>query len=204
MLYVTQANLVNPAEITVPISGNIEPSDISYYDADGFQLNTLEQRYYKQNDIPVLNCLGVYAAHYPWICLEPTPNFVLDHSLIISRCSFAGEAREQIAKFAQTYPQLRKYLLLQPKWGIDFALEYYTDTDYIEVLHIEQDYNNHDQAQEAKERTQQRILGTDWHDFAKNVLARKHEWIHLQGMSRNDWKARYWGLDRAERTLKAF
>jgi hypothetical protein len=208
MFTISTNTFVIPAEISKPIDNlNSVPQRFlanPYFDMDGFQLNPVEQQYYHANRIPVDECLGVVAAQYPWIIKSIQNNYIVDHSFVVTRCNYTGEARQQLEEFVATRPWMRKMLLLQPKWGIDFALEYYNQEDYIEVIHIEQDYNNYEEAQQAKELIEQRIICTDWDEFTKVILSRKHEWAHLQGMARNDWKARYWGLDRAEHTLKAF
>ena len=102
------------------------------------------------------------------------------------------------------YPQLNKYLNLVPKWGIDFLMEYYNENTYMEVLHIEMDYRSYGQAVEAKDFFQKKLLDTDWVDFAKSLIRKKDEWYFLPGMQQNDYKAKMWGLNKAETTQKAF
>jgi len=205
MLYATLCNLHKSAEIKQDLGEeHFLPKSFSYFDLDGFALNPLEQSYYRANQIPITEMLGIWAAQYPWLVLDTPSNFIMDHCFIVTRCCYTEQARSEIQKHTVEFPQLRKMLLLKPKWGLDFALEYYNDTDYIEVLHIEQDYSNFDQAQSQKEKLEKRLLETDWQDFAQQILKLKDQWIGLEGMARNDWKARYWGLDQAEHTLKAF
>ena len=205
MFEISTNKLIKQAHIYWPVNDDeLIESNYRHFDNDGFQLNPLEQSYYRAERVEIHECLGVWAAQYPWIELKEQNNFILDHSFVVTRCDYRSAARGQLERFAQSIPYLRKYLLLRPKWGIDFALEYYTEDDYIEVLHIEQDFDTYEKAQRAKELIEQRIIHTDWNDFTRNILSRKHEWSHLQGMARNDWKAQYWGLDRAEHTLKAF
>lgn len=205
MFEISTNELIEKAHIYWPVNDDeLIEHNYKHFDNDGFQLNLLEQSYYRAESIKICECLGVWATQYPWIELPEQNNFILDHSFVVTRCDYRSAARGQLERFAQSHPYLRKYLLLKPKWGIDFALEYHTKDDYIEVLHIEQDYNTYEQAMEAKTALEQRILSTDWIDFTTELFTRRNEWIHLQGMARNDWKARYWGLDRAEHTLKAF
>jgi hypothetical protein len=128
--------------------------------------------------------------------------FMIDHSMIITRCGYAGEALDQLHKYSKTFPYLKKYLKLQPKWGIDFALEYIEGDDFFEVLHIEMDYASIVEAEDAKAHFEERILATDWEHFTKYLIEHREEWSPLQGMDRNDWKARAWGLGKAEYLLK--
>lgn len=205
MLYATACNLYEHAAIEKALGEELfHPKAFPYFDLDGFQLNPLEQAYYCANEVPITEVLGVWAAQYPWIILQSQPNFIMDHSFVVTRCCYNEHAREQILKHSTNYPQLRKMLMLKPKWGLDFALEYYNDQEYIELLHFEMDYSSYQEAQDHKHQLEQRVLNTDWYDFTQRLLACKDSWMGLEGMARNDWKARYWGLDQAEHTLKAF
>lgn len=176
---------------------------VSCFDNDGFELSLLEQFYYKRNDFPLYNFLNHTCFQVKWFNMNDD-NFVLDHSLMLERKSFSGEAKKQIQHYSKKFPQLLKYLKLKPKWGIDFALEYYKDDTYIEVLHIEYDYNDYDEAVKAKDNFQSKLLETDWNDFLTSLIRKKEEWANLQGFEQNDYKARYWGLPKAEITLKSF
>lgn len=204
-----QATLIEKAELSQGLQ--IQPpwdflyGNGRYFDADGFQLNPLEQSYYTRNNIPVQECLGVFAAQYNWLSIDSKqPNFVVDHSFVVTRCEYTSDARQQLEEWAKRNPWLRKFLLLKPKWGIDFALEYYNNENYIEVLHIERDYNSYQEAQEQKEYFESRLTNMDWNEVAQTLLKMQDKWVHLEGMARNDWKANYLGFGRAEHTLKAF
>jgi hypothetical protein len=204
-----QATLIRQAELSQRLTKQ-PPWDFlygkgRYFDADGFQLNPLEQDYYSQNNIIVHECLGVQAAQYNWLMLECNqPNFILDHSFVVTRCCYTGEARQQLEEWSEDNPWLRKMLLLKPKWGLDFALEYYNEDNYVEVLHIERDYSSYREAQEQKEFLESSLISTDWENAAQNILKHQDKWLHLEGMARNDWKANYLGFGKAEHTLKAF
>lgn len=174
-----------------------------YFDADGFQLNPLEQEYYTANNIEINECLGVMAAQYDWLKTNNS-NFIIDHSFVVTRCCYAGDAKQQLKDWAVDNPWLRKMLLLKPKWGLDFALEYYDNYNYVEVLHIERDYSSYQEAQEQKEIIESHLIALDWSEVAQNLLRHQDKWLYLEGMARNDWKASYLGFGKAEHTLKAF
>lgn len=176
---------------------------VSCFDNDGFELSLLEQYFYKRNNFPLYNFLNHNCFQVKWFDMTDN-NFVLDHSLLLERKSFDGEAKKQIEFYSKKFPQLLKYLKLKPKWGIDFALEHYENDEYIEVLHIEYDYSDLDQAIEKKEMFQNKLLSTDWTDFLSTLKRKKDEWINLKGFQQNDYKARLWGLSKAEDTLKSF
>ena len=204
MIQFTSNHFVVPAIITTPILDDcFSQYNIQHFDNDGFQLNRIEQLYYTANGIRIEECLGVQAAHYTW-ATTTHPNYILDHSMILTRCCYAGQALEQLKEHSIKFPYLRKYLSVKPKWGLDFALEYFNDDDYVEVIHIEQDYDSVDKAQQAKQEFENKILSTNWEKFTQQIIKKRTEWEQLQGMARNDWKAQEWGLIKAETTLKAF
>ncbi len=174
---------------------------INYFDKDGFELSFLEQEYYREHGIPLTNILNHRSNHLEWIG-GGDERFYIDHSSISQRWGFAGEAREQLDNHRSKFPQLVKYLNLKPKWGIDFALEFYDNQQFLEVVHFEMDYYSYDQAMESKEWFEEKIISTDWEHFVGSLISSKEEWVHLNGMEQNDWKARHWGLERAEITLK--
>ena len=176
---------------------------IRYFDNDGFELSLLEQEYYRENDVPINRILNHSCDQRVWVnCTQD--NFKLDHSMILQRWEFVRKAREQLENKKTQYPQLNKYLKIQAKWGIDFALEYYNEEDALEVLHMEMDYHNYYEAMAAKEFFEKKLLSTDWKHFVQSLIKNKYRWECLQGMEQNDWKASHWGLKKAEKTLKAF
>lgn len=176
---------------------------IRYFDNDGFELSFLEQEYYRENGIKLDYALNHGTDQKEWI-IGGDERFKIDHSLLLQRWSFVDEAMKQLEYKRKEYPQLNKYLNLVPKWGIDFLMEYYNENTYMEVLHIEMDYRSYGQAVEAKDFFQKKLLDTDWVDFAKSLIRKKDEWYFLPGMQQNDYKAKMWGLNKAETTQKAF
>lgn len=176
---------------------------IRYFDNDGFELSYLEQEYYRENKVPVSHILNHACDQREWLTCKHE-NFKVDHSMILQRWEFTREAREQLENKKIQFPQLNKYLKINSKWGIDFALEYYKDDIAIEVLHIELDYNNYYEAVGAKHFFEEKLISTDWEHFVRSLIKNKPQWEGLQGMEQNDWKATHWGLNRAEKTLKAF
>lgn len=176
---------------------------IKYFDNDGFELSYLEQEYYRENGVPLYNCLNHSCNQHEWITIDD-PNFKLDHCIMLQRFQFVGEAKEQLESHKTRFPQLNKYTKLKPKWGLDFSLEYYDDFWSIEVVHFEIDDHNYYEALARKEYLENKILNTDWIDFVNSLKRHRSEWEHLTAMDQNDWKAKHWGLNRAEHTYKAF
>ena len=190
--------------LTKRVSNDVVTEEyIRYFDNDGFELSFLEQEYYRENKVPITKILNHFCDQRVWMS-GGNENFKLDHCMILQRWGFEGEAKEQLLRYKNKFPQLNKYLSLVPKWGIDFALEYYNGDDWFEVLHIEMDYRSYDQALENKLWFEEKLNSTDWNDFANRLKNNRSEWEALTGMQQNDWKAVYWGLNRAEYTEKAF
>ena len=204
MFSVSQNTFDKTLHLTKRVSNDVITEDyFRYFDNDGFELSYLEQDYYRENGIKLSNILNHACDQKPWIVGGDT-NFKLDHSMLLQRWSFEGTAREQLEFNRKRFPQLNKYLSVVPKWGLDFALEYYNNNHWLEVLHIEMDYRDYDEALEAKDWLQNKLTTTDWPGFVKSLIIHKTEWENLTGMQQNDWKAVYWGLNKAEYTQKAF
>lgn len=179
------------------------PHNVMYFDNDGFELTALEELYYRHQGVNVNDILNHNCDQQVWLT-GGNDNFKIDHCLLLQRWKFDGAARRQLNQYKSTLPQLSKFLKIVPKWGIDFDLDYYKDDIAIEVLHIECDYRSYEEAMEAKQHIEQKILNTDWEDFVNGIIRCKSQWIDLSGFAQNDWKAVYWGLSRAEVTQKAY
>lgn len=191
-------------ELVKPVEDfKINDKTVMFFDNDGFELSVLEQEYYLENDIFLNPILNHSCDQREWVRCNDK-NFKIDHSILLQRWKFAKEAKKQLKNKINAFPQLNKYLKLQNKWGLDFALEYYDQENSLEVLHIETDYKNYEEALQGKEIFEKKLLATDWHDFVKSLIKNKHKWESLQGMDQNDWKAVHWGLKKAEITHKVF
>jgi len=204
MLFIVDNNFNYDLSVDKPIEDkSINEVNVRYFDNDGFELSKLELEYYKVNKVHLEDCLNHVGCQKQWFKCEDS-KFKVDHSLLLQRYNFTEQAEEQLIRHKKQFPELNKYLRLKPKWGLDFALEYYDHKHALEVLHIELDYNNYFLALEIKEKLERRILYTDWVNFTESLKNKKDQWYGLPGMEQNDWKARYWGLQKAEFTQKAF
>lgn len=175
-----------------------------YFDKDGFDLNVFEAEIYKRNGIEVQPLLNRNANHYVWIDHNFTGKGIyIDHSLLMCRRSYAGDLAEQICQKSQENPLLNKLLMLRPKWGIDVNIEFVFDDDSImEVFHHESDYYNYKEYLENKEYMERFVLSTDFEYAAKKLRESKHLWQDLCGDDQTDFKARYFGFERAYTTQK--
>jgi hypothetical protein len=203
MILVSDNTFDNNLVLMKRVNYNISDHHVNYFDNDGFELTILEQNYYKANGIELSNIQNHAGDQRVWFTCSDE-KFRIDHSTLLHRRSFDGDARSQLEAQVDEIPQLHKLLNLKPKWGLDFALEYYGEGRFIEVLHFEMDYRSYDDAIMAKAWFENKILSTNWNSFVEFLKQTEHEWKYLRGMEQNDWKARQWGLFKAEETYKTW
>jgi len=186
----------------------VETLPLKDFDKDGYEVPTpLEYLHYEANGIELNREIQYHIAPVQeWYTdIESSEHgLVLDHCMMLTRYAFAGEARQQIEEVCQHRPILQKLLNINPKWGIDFSLDYVTKDVCMEVIHIEQDFTNLDQANEAKHKLEQIIENTDWYDGAMMLYARRDEWINLSSDDHSDYKAQFFGWHRAFDNRKVF
>lgn len=206
MFYVVPTSFNPLPYLTIPITQvDLDCAGIQFYDKDGFELTPLEIAYYKSNHIPMNDYLYNMCCQQPWIL--PTIKFgeglSLDHSMILERYGFAGQAILQLNEARKLRPAILKILSTRRKWGIDFSLDYIMDDEVTDVFHIEIDSYSYDEILDVKACAEQVILNTDWVDGAKAIRRTKSEWAHLEGHEQSNWKAKFFGFRAAEHICKA-
>ena len=129
---------------------------------------------------------GIYK---PWILLDNKISGVhINHSWIMDRKGYSGEALEQLKSWCKDYPILYKIIKLKPKWGIDISFDYVDEKgNVMELFHYEWDSHVLDEVLETKETIEKIIFNTDWDYFAKMKLKRKNEWIGLDFIAQSKW-----------------
>jgi len=186
----------------------VETLPFKDFDKDGYEVPTpLEHLHYEANGVELNREIQFHIAPVQeWYhdVEQSEHGLVLDHCMLLTRYAFAGEARDQIIEVSKTRPILQKLLNIKPKWGIDFSLDYVTHEVVMEVIHIEQDFDNVDEATQAKESLEQIIDNTDWYDGAMRLWQRKDEWINLSSDDHSDYKAQFFGWHRAFDNKKVF
>lgn len=183
---------------------DLDELDFRYYDKDGFELNIAEQKFYQQNNLPLNTCLNHYCCQQPWFKIINSDKLILDHSLILHRARYIGQAYDQLAKLKSQWPLAEFLLQTKQKWGFDFALDAVIDGTVFEVIHVEYDSYNYDFFTNRLISFEKVIKHTDLIDAAERVWAQQDHWRHLKGFEQNHWKANYLiGWQRAEYTEKA-
>jgi hypothetical protein len=186
----------------------VETLPFKDFDKDGYEVPTpLEHLHYETNGIKLNREIQYHIAPVQeWYTdVEQSEHgLVLDHCMLLTRYAFAGEAREQIIEVSKNRPILQKLLNIKPKWGIDFSLDFVTHDIVMEVIHIEQDFDDINEAEQAKAKLEYIIDSTDWYDGAMQLYRRKDEWINLSSDDHSDYKAQFFGWARAFDNKKVF
>lgn len=186
----------------------LEQSSLRDFDKDGYEVPaTLERAFYDAQGIKLNYDIQYHVAPVkPWyIDLEDSEQgLVLDHCMLLQRFALGGSAFSQVQETVQSRPILQKLLNIKPKWGIDFSLDYVSTDIVMEVIHIEQDFDNLENAQEAKEKLEYIIENTDWLAGAKKLIDNRNEWEKLSSDDHSDYKAQFFGWHRAFDNLKVF
>ena len=183
---------------------DLHKNDFLYYDKDGFELNRAEQKYYQICGYKLDHTLNHHAYQVPWYT-SSDPRLIVDHSLILYRCGYRGDAERQLRALKESIPQTSLMLMTKPKWGFDFALDSIDSSGNIfEVIHIEYDTNIFTEFCNQVNKIQERIDHTDWRNAASSIEHKRDQWQSLRGFAQNDWKAKHLlNWSRAEFTEKA-
>jgi len=195
--------------LSTPIARDlVETLPFKDFDKDGYEIPTpLEYLHYEANGVELNREIQFHIAPVQeWYrdTDQSEVNLVLDHCMLLTRYAFAGEARAQLIEVSKHRPILQKLLNIKPKWGIDFSLDFVTNDLVMEVIHIEQDFDSLDAAEDAKERLESIIDNTDWYEGAIKLWQRKDEWINLSSDDHSDYKAQFFGWARAFDNKKVF
>lgn len=178
------------------------------FDKDGYEVpNLVEQETYLLNGVDLNNIIQYHVAPVKaWYLDEEDSEegLVLDHCMLLCRKAFAGQALEDIKTIAKERPFFNKFLQIQPRWGLDFSLDYVTHEHCLEVIHIEQDFYNYKAAEESRIHLEAFIENTDWEAGVRELISRKSEWGNLSADDHSDYKAQFFGLDRAFDNRKIF
>ena len=175
------------------------PEDVALFDQAGYDLSPLEKRYAAANR----QRFGAHREHRhairtTWLASPPSKNegAVLNHALLLERKGFAGEALEQLHRWARVNPLLYKLVKLRPKWGLDFSMDYADrDGNVLEILHFEYDAFACEEIQARVDRYSRLFMSMDWDERAKGVLARREEWIDLDFAAQSAWKCDFFGIE---------
>ena len=218
MFEVLPTNLSNKELITTPIDWSPDQffsCQLTQFDREGYELLPIEQEYYKAEGLTLHRedvlahesgqADGWQAISYNWIKQSyKHPNLFLDHSLVVQRLGFGGEALAQLEEYAKVRPELAKLVNTKTKWGHDFCLDWIDEDGVTEIIHWEWDFRSFREYDLHRIDMEKHIQSIDWLVYAKGVLGsfKDDHLNHLTSEEIGDAKAKQIGLDKAFRLYK--
>ena len=175
-----------------------------FFDRIGYELTYIESLYHKANNISNLvlvpgSTTDASANIQDWFeQTEIHPNIYLDHCHVVTRFAYEGDAKEQILKYSEIYPRLRKLLQIKPKFGYDFCIDYIDNDKVFEICHIEHDFSDFEIYKRNIDYTQNFILSSNWHDHAIYLNKTYNNWYTNDEYAQAQFKAKYYGFDTNE------
>lgn len=182
-----------------------KPDDFQCYDKDGFDLTRLEQIIYLNNHFDLHHILNRNMLARPWMRDASLPdNIYIDHCVLFMRCSVEDRCKKQIEEWSKHDRRLIYLLQTKQKWGIDIDINWIDGYKAYEVIHLEYDSYELQEAVDLKIELEDYFNTADLSDMAAQIIAKESEWRNVNGLAQNDWKARYFGFTMSEITKKSF
>lgn len=172
--------------------------DVALFDQNGYDLTDLEKRYSEVNgNRHQLHRLNKTAIKQDWFRQkEKLEGAILNHSLLLERKAYSGDALDQLAMWSARLPIINKVISIRSKWGLDFSMDYVDrQGNAFEVLHWEYDGFDFDEIEEKRQKYQIKLASIDWDNAAQCILKSKNQWHNLDFFAQSEWKCRYFGID---------
>ena len=180
-------NAVDPkiTEITTPledISILLDPAVGCHVDHEGYDLNQIEQAYYKAHNVSLVHDptlykdgagpAGTQAIIQPWGEQIKRSDFdlVIDHSHYVYRYPIRGAAAWQISQHTANRPELARLLAPTFKCGLDLCIDILYRGTIQPIVHIEWDYTTFDEMQIAAADVQNTVMHMEWSALVPAIL----------------------------------
>lgn len=153
-----------------------------HVDHEGFDLNEIEQAYYKHNGILLQHDptwykdggqdKGSNAIMYDWFIQSEDSDLIIDHSQVVVKYPIRGEAAYQILKYAKQRPELARVVSAEFKCGLDLCIDYVDKKNWIvePIVHIEWDFDSILELREAIKYVEETISEIKWNKVVPVIL----------------------------------
>jgi hypothetical protein len=187
-MYDLKFELIRPTYRDIQISKPL-PDDVAehvllnytcHVDHEGFDLNEIEQEYYKHNGVSLEHdttwykdgaaANGSHAIILPWFTQTETSSLILDHSQFVFRHPITGDAAEQIKRYTKHRPELLRILSAEFKCGLDLCIDYITKDRVYPVVHIEWDYLNVSEMLPDIDYVEHVLQNINWNHIVPTVM----------------------------------
>lgn len=174
---------------------------VKSFDQNGYDLCLLEQLYAQTNMNPEIKCTQYRgfrtSIHKPWFKQnEKLSGYVLNHSMLLERKGYGGEALKQLIKYAKYNPLIYKLINYKTKWGLDLSIDYVDESgECFEVFHYEYDSFDINKINKIKENVEQLVSNTNFDEVVRDLKNKKSEWFNLEFFAQSEWKTNYFNLE---------
>jgi hypothetical protein len=196
---------------TLPIPwDNLDPPGpeyFAYFDQEGYDLSKIEILFAIHNDFILRTHRKNHTLSKQWFIQHPSPlqGAILNHGLLFERKGFAGKAMEQIKEWSKKNPLFYSLIKMQPKWGVDLSIDFYSDLiisenstnedrEVFEVFHYEWDSFKLGEAVEMKQIIEDLAMKTDFNIAGQDLLTKKNEWYPLDYFQRSKYRTDFYGI----------
>lgn len=172
--------------------GTPSHDSVSDFDKHGYRLTKLEA------DYAFINQRSNVGLRQRWFLQEPKKSgSILDHAFILERKGYSGSARLQLERWSETTPTLNKLLMLKPRWGFSFSIDWVgLDGSVFEILGYGFDSGSFDETVESKCDFEDMVSRLDWDDVASGLAREVDTWMAMDTVSQAYWKCDYIGIKR--------
>lgn len=179
---------VNPSinAVTTPLQNESILLDTKYgchVDHEGFDLNQIEQEFYKAQGVSLVHDptlykdgagpAGTHAIIQPWCEQYEQSAFglVIDHSHFVYRYPIRGLAADQVKRHVNKRPELLRLLASGFKCGLDLCIDYFKEGTVQPIVHIEWDYDTVEEMHWVAARVRNLCVEMDWQTMVPAIEA---------------------------------
>jgi len=170
-------------QISEPLSDDVAKHVLlnctCHVDHEGFDLNEIEQAYYKHNNVSLEHdttwykdgdaTKGAHGIIQPWLTQTSKSDLIIDHSQFVFRYPLSGKAAAQVKIYAKQRPELLRILSTEFKCGLDLCIDYISADRVQPVVHIEWDYTDITTMLANVDYVENILKHANWHEIISAV-----------------------------------